>query len=93
MALMKCPECGKAISSIAEQCPECGFPLKTLNQMNAVRNTSVIGWIGVIVGGLIASMVFFIEPSFKNIKSLSILLVFGIGFAFISFIFCRKSPK
>ena len=27
MALIKCPECGKSISSLAEKCPECGYPL------------------------------------------------------------------
>ena len=27
MALIKCPECGKMISSFAENCPDCGFPL------------------------------------------------------------------
>lgn len=27
MALIKCPECGKDVSSYAEQCIHCGFPL------------------------------------------------------------------
>ena len=26
MALMKCPECGKDVSSYAESCPSCGCP-------------------------------------------------------------------
>jgi len=29
MALIKCPECGKEISSFAESCIGCGYPLKT----------------------------------------------------------------
>lgn len=29
MALVKCPECGKEISSNAESCPNCGNPMKT----------------------------------------------------------------
>lgn len=29
MALVKCPECDKEISSIAEACPHCGRPMKT----------------------------------------------------------------
>ena len=28
MALIKCPDCGKEISSHAESCPHCGYPLK-----------------------------------------------------------------
>jgi len=27
MAMIKCPECGHNISSLAQACPECGFPL------------------------------------------------------------------
>ena len=30
MALIKCPECGKNISSLAKQCIHCGFPLEEL---------------------------------------------------------------
>ena len=28
MALIKCPECGKEVSTSAETCPHCGFPIK-----------------------------------------------------------------
>lgn len=28
MALIKCPECGKEISSSASACPNCGHPVK-----------------------------------------------------------------
>lgn len=27
MALIKCPECGKQVSSMANACPECGYPI------------------------------------------------------------------
>ena len=27
MALIKCPECGKEVSSGAESCPNCGHPI------------------------------------------------------------------
>ena len=27
MALIKCPECGKAVSDKAEACPNCGYPV------------------------------------------------------------------
>jgi len=29
MALIKCPECGKEISSLAPSCPNCGYPMDT----------------------------------------------------------------
>lgn len=28
MALIKCPECGREISTLAETCPHCGYPIK-----------------------------------------------------------------
>lgn len=31
MALIQCPECGKAVSSQAANCPECGHPIKNNN--------------------------------------------------------------
>lgn len=30
MALIKCPECGAEISSVAEECPRCGYPIAKL---------------------------------------------------------------
>lgn len=30
MALIKCPECGREVSSSAQNCPQCGFPLSSL---------------------------------------------------------------
>jgi ribosomal protein L37E len=31
MALIKCPECGNAVSDHAESCPSCGFPMAELS--------------------------------------------------------------
>lgn len=33
MALIKCPECGKEISDVAESCPNCGYPIKGQQQI------------------------------------------------------------
>lgn len=32
MALIKCPECGKDVSSLSETCIHCGFPLKHVHK-------------------------------------------------------------
>lgn len=34
MALIKCPECGKEISDLAEKCPHCGCPINQSTQLN-----------------------------------------------------------
>lgn len=38
MALIKCPECGNVVSSLAPMCPSCGYPVAT--QSGAVSATS-----------------------------------------------------
>jgi len=38
MALIKCPECGNVVSSLAPMCPSCGYPVAT--QQGAVASTS-----------------------------------------------------
>ena len=40
MALIKCPECGNEVSTLATNCPSCGCPIK--NNPNVVCNTSQI---------------------------------------------------
>lgn len=32
MALIKCPECGREVSSMAKACPNCGCPIATLEE-------------------------------------------------------------
>lgn len=32
MALIKCPECGHSVSTLANCCPNCGFPITNLRQ-------------------------------------------------------------
>lgn len=52
MALIQCPECGKAVSSRAAYCPECGHPIKNNNKRKVVIFSIVIAITAVIaVGG------------------------------------------
>ena len=37
MALIKCPECGRQVSDLAESCPDCGFPVKEYTLYNQKR--------------------------------------------------------
>ena len=32
MALIKCPECGTEVSSLADKCPKCAYPIKKPSQ-------------------------------------------------------------
>ena len=36
MALIKCPECQKDVSTAAETCPHCGYPLKNAQSSQPV---------------------------------------------------------
>ena len=50
MALIKCSECGKEISSKASACPYCGCPIEETVKEGIVRikmpNNIVEGWVG-----------------------------------------------
>lgn len=49
MALIKCPECGKEISSMAKACPNCGCPVAEMKSGGTVKikmpniNLGIIG--------------------------------------------------
>ena len=50
MALIKCPECGKKISTEAEVCPHCGFPAAKAEHSKITTGTKRDhGWIGIAV--------------------------------------------
>ncbi len=42
MALIKCPECGKEISTNAEECPNCGLPIKELEENTKKHTTKAL---------------------------------------------------
>lgn len=51
MALIKCKECGKDISSNATSCPKCGIVLK---QSPTSNNDIIIKIVTIIIGVIIA---------------------------------------
>ena len=54
MALIKCPDCGREVSSRANACPHCGCPLEELSSSGIVKiklpRTEQIsgGWVGLL---------------------------------------------
>lgn len=34
MALIKCPECGTEVSSLADKCPKCAYPINKISKPN-----------------------------------------------------------
>ena len=42
MALIKCPECSKDVSTSASACPHCGYPLKNVNHYPPNRASRLI---------------------------------------------------
>ncbi|TAJ10370.1 MAG: hypothetical protein EPO61_02735 [Nitrospirae bacterium] len=40
MALIKCPECGKEISSLARACPSCAYPIPQASMVSLSKEPS-----------------------------------------------------
>ena len=53
MALKKCKECGKEISSKAPNCPNCGAPVKKQKSRVGCLGTIVIAFVGLMIIGYI----------------------------------------
>lgn len=43
MALVKCPECGKKMSDMAEKCPHCGYSMKKTSSNNTINLDNLKG--------------------------------------------------
>jgi hypothetical protein len=41
MALIKCPECGKDVSTRAAACPNCGYPISTAQQEPSAQSSDI----------------------------------------------------
>lgn len=85
MALIKCVECGKEISELADACPHCGNPIN--KKIQTIEGTSkqwkvikLVSWILFLIG-LWLALSGNAEGGFNNPKTGA-----GISLAFISFI-------
>lgn len=59
MALIKCNECGKEISSKSKECPHCGNPMNS-NSNNEVKIKSICGE-GILGGGIFSKQIWSVE--------------------------------
>jgi hypothetical protein len=56
MSLMKCPECGREVSSAAAACPACGHPIHPTQQVVVtappppVKSDGLAGCLGLLLG-------------------------------------------
>lgn len=52
MALVKCEECGKEISSTARSCPNCGYENKEYRDYEKIKESELtnFGLIGMVIG-------------------------------------------
>ena len=74
MALIKCPECGKEVSTAAKICPHCGFPMEFRNETKTDENT-------------ISLYTFSLQKSFRfpigAFILIEILIGINLGFGFV----------
>lgn len=55
MALIRCPECGREVSSQAPACPSCGYPLQAQvpqpsDPRNALQSPQLWGRVATVLG-------------------------------------------
>ena len=81
MALIKCEECGREISSAATNCPYCGAPIKS---KKAGMSSMIYMIIFIIIGAAleIAAEVIFWETYRPSEELLTLLYILG-GVAFV----------
>jgi hypothetical protein len=77
MALIKCSECGKDVSSRAKACPHCGFPLEpTLPTPSLSRDMQPVAFVGNDAGAT--------KGETKKILFVMFLIICGIFGVFIA---------
>lgn len=64
MAMIRCPECGKEVSNLAETCPNCGFPIAkeiisndNTDEYDADKDSIIEDWKDDIVYGILSILI------------------------------------
>ena len=69
MALIKCPECGKEISSQARSCPHCGNPMFQVTKKESSPLKIILTIFGILAGlGLVVALIIFLIWFFIPLK-------------------------
>jgi hypothetical protein len=98
MALIKCPECGAEVSSLAEECPKCAYPLnvvtfgKSTISPKQLRFDLMEGYIFLAVGVLIVMLAKAENAIFYG-EILILLSLFCIAFIYFLQWQSKKSGK
>ena len=103
MAMTKCPECSKEVSSEAKTCPHCGYPLKpdTYSKKNTGYSLYEVEYAKktkeMIIGGIIALVaavifLFFLGNPVVQYDAEALGMVIGasLGFAIVGIIYLVK---
>lgn len=69
MALIKCRECSKRVSSKAPNCPYCGAPVKRLRMLFGSSGCTLLAFLAAVSFVLILVVVFELTSSMKTAKS------------------------
>lgn len=91
MSLIKCPDCGKEISSHAESCPHCGYPLNKTDdfldedsiverEFNArtIAQFVSVGMVSLMGIGMIIAAIVYHGPDGEKIPQVTLFLI-GMG--------------
>lgn len=73
MALTRCPDCGKDVSTFAKDCPACGRPISTFTSNRKIHNldnkksnsssTTGEGMLSLIIAAVLTSCVYYFFPN------------------------------
>jgi predicted amidophosphoribosyltransferase len=53
MALVKCPSCGRDVSTKAASCPQCGHQFKDVGVVGGINLRDPVHFVGLVIAGLV----------------------------------------
>ena len=84
MALIKCEECGKEVSTKAKTCPHCGAPVKTNKGINTMK---IVKWITIVFVILLGVVLYGYSKEIFQPSASVVLIRIILMFLFIYFCF------